>query len=54
MADYGYEGNKKVIYANSSETAEVADFKGQARLRQEAFNAKIKASSVFQLVLSWN
>ena len=42
VADHGYCGNEKIIYANSSDTAEVSDFKGRARSRQEAFNAKIK------------
>ena len=43
VADFGYRGNEKVIYANSSDKPEVSDFKGRARSRQEAFNAKIKS-----------
>ena len=43
IADLGYRGEKKIIAVpNSHDVAEVRDFKGRARARQESFNKKIK------------
>lgn len=43
IADLGYRGEKKIIAVpNSHDIAEVRDFKGRARARQESFNKKIK------------
>ena len=47
IADLGYRGEKKIIAVpNSHDVAEVRDFKGRARARQESFNKKIKNCKV--------